>query len=91
MRFALCLWTAAMIATAGPLTIQTQEVIWTNGLDTLLLGPVTVDGPSGGIVLGTYELTVTSPASRFVEFTFTQDAAIGDSRLPFSMRYGGVY
>ncbi len=79
----------AAALTAGPLTIATQQAVWTNGLDTITIAPVTVEGP--GVVSFSFAFESTSPASRTVEFSILQDATLGDSFVPIQIGYAGTY
>lgn len=75
---------------AGPLTIQTQEAIWTNGLDTITLGATTVEGP-GTVALAPYVISVADdPSSRSIVIG-TQDALLGDLETPITIQYTGIF
>lgn len=79
----------AAALTAGPLTIQAQEAVWSNGLDTITLAPVTVDGP-GVAPLVPYTISIADdPSSRTLAFG-TQAALLGDSQAPITLRYNGL-
>lgn len=76
------------VAFAGQLTIQTQEAVWTNGIDTITIAPVTVEGP-GVVALAPYTINIAdNPSGRTLAFG-TQPAVIGDSETPFDLNFGG--
>lgn len=76
-------------ALAGPLTIQTQEAVWSNGLDTITLGAATVEGP--GAISIPFSFEFTSPGPRLGSISIAQDATIGDNDSPFQLLYTANY
>lgn len=75
-------------AVAGPLTIQTQEAVWTNGMDTITLGAASFDiGDPAAIP---YEVVIAPDAAvRSIAYPLTLPATL--DATPFDLVLGGIF
>lgn len=90
MKHVLLALIFAAALTAGPLTIQTQEAVWTNGLDTITLAPLTIEGP-GTVTFASFNVAIADdPSARSLIFG-TQAALLGDLETPIELNFVGVF